>query len=55
MATVVTTAPARLMVLSHEQFRDAVRGNEHLLAAVMDAMAERLREKGLTTADPARK
>lgn len=54
MATVVATAPTRLMVLSHEQFRDAVRGNEHLLAAVMEAMAERLRDNSQTTAERAR-
>jgi len=42
-ATIVTTSPARAMVMSHAQFRDAIKGNDALLAAVMTAMAERLR------------
>jgi CRP/FNR family cyclic AMP-dependent transcriptional regulator len=42
-ATVVTTTPARLMVMSHAQFRDAIKANDQLLALVMGAMAERLR------------
>jgi CRP-like cAMP-binding protein len=42
-ATVVTTTPARLMVLSHAQFRDAVKANDQLLLRVLSAMAERLR------------
>jgi CRP-like cAMP-binding protein len=46
-ATVVTTTPARLMVMSHVQFRDAIRANEHLLLQVMRAMAERLRRDSL--------
>ena len=54
-ATVVATAPTRLMVMSHGQFRDAVRGDEQLFQAVMGAMAERLRENGLTTAERARR
>lgn len=42
-ATVVTASPVRAMVMSHAQFRDAIKGNDVLLAAVMTAMAERLR------------
>ncbi len=42
-ATVVTRTPARLMVMSHSQFRDAIKGNEGLLGQVMAAMGERLR------------
>ena len=46
-ATVVTTTPARLMVMSHAQFRDAIKANEHLLLQVMRAMPERLRRDSL--------
>jgi CRP/FNR family transcriptional regulator, cyclic AMP receptor protein len=42
-ATVVTTTPARLMVMSHMQFRDAIKANDQLLSEVMAAMADRLR------------
>lgn len=46
-ATVVTTSPVRLMVMSHPQFRDAVRANAELLTHVMAAMGERLRSDSL--------
>jgi CRP-like cAMP-binding protein len=46
-ATVVTTTPARLMVMSHAQFRDAIKANDNLLSLVMRAMAERLRRDSL--------
>src|SRR5262245_10065241 len=46
-ATVVTTTPARLMVMSHSQFRDAVKGSEDLLGRVLAAMGERLRADSL--------
>jgi CRP/FNR family transcriptional regulator, cyclic AMP receptor protein len=46
-ATVVTRTPARLMVMSHSQFRDAIKGNEDLLGQVMAAMGERLRADSL--------
>ena len=49
-ATVVTTTPARLMVMSHVQFRDAIKGNDNLLSQVMRAMAERLRRDSLERA-----
>ena len=42
-ATVVTTTPARLMVMSHAQFRDAIRSSDDLLSRLMAAMGERLR------------
>ena len=46
-ATVVTTTPARLMVMSHAQFRDAIKGSDDLLGHVMAAMGERLRADSL--------
>ncbi|SRR6266545_5841380 len=46
-ATVVTRTPARLMVMSHSQFRDAVKGSDELLGRVMAAMGERLRADSL--------
>ena len=46
-ATVMTSTPARLMVMSHAQFRDAIKGNDDLLANVMAAMGERLRADAL--------
>lgn len=46
-ATVTTTSPARLMVMSHPQFRDAIKGNSDLLSRVLEAMAERLRADSL--------
>jgi CRP-like cAMP-binding protein len=42
-ATVVSKTPVRLMVMSHAQFRDAVKANDEILNKVMSAMAERLR------------
>jgi hypothetical protein len=32
-----------LMVMSHAQFRDAIKANDLLMSQVMGAMAERLR------------
>ena len=46
-ATVVTRTPARLMVMSHAQFRDAIRSSDDLLGQVMAAMGERLRADSL--------
>lgn len=46
-ATVVTRTPARVMVMSHSQFRDAIKGNDDLLGRVMAAMGERLRADSL--------
>jgi CRP-like cAMP-binding protein len=42
-ATVVTRAPCRMMVMSHAQFRDAIKANDTLLGQVMAAMGGRLR------------
>ncbi len=46
-ATVVTRTAARMMVMSHSQFRDAVKGSDDLLGRVMAAMGERLRADSL--------
>ena len=46
-ATVTTVTPVRLMVMSHSQFRDAIKGNDDLLGSVMAAMGERLRADSL--------
>ena len=51
-ATVATTTPAKLMVMSHAQFRDAIKGNDQLLSLVMSAMAERLRRDSLQGKPP---
>ncbi len=42
-ATVVTDGPVEVMVLSHSQFRDAIKGNDSLALQVIAAMAKRLR------------
>ena len=47
-ATVVTRTPAKLMVMGHLQFRDAIRASDPLLAAVLAAAAERLRRDALS-------
>ncbi len=46
-ATVVTTTPARAMVMSHAQFRDAIKGSDSLLSTVIAAAADRLRRDSL--------
>ncbi len=46
-ATVITDGPVEAMLLSHSQFRDAIKGNEHLAMQVIAAMAERLRANSL--------
>ena len=43
-ATVTTLTPGRLFVMSHAQFRDAIKGSEGLMVKVLQAMAQRLRE-----------
>ena len=48
-ATVTTKTPVRLMVMSHSQFRDAVKANDDLLFHVMRAMGERLRADSLAS------
>lgn len=42
-ATVSTRTPVRAMVMSHSQFRDAIKGNDQLLIQVLAAVAGRLR------------
>jgi CRP/FNR family transcriptional regulator, cyclic AMP receptor protein len=42
-ATVTTTKPSRLMVMSHSQFRDAVKASESILVKVLAVMGRRLR------------
>lgn len=42
-ATVTTTTEARLLVMSHAQFRDAIKASDELLVKVLAAMGERLR------------
>jgi CRP/FNR family cyclic AMP-dependent transcriptional regulator len=46
-ATVSTRTPARLLVMSHVQFRDAIKGSDELLAQVIAAMGARLRADAL--------
>jgi CRP/FNR family cyclic AMP-dependent transcriptional regulator len=42
-ATVTTTTDARLLVMSHMQFRDAIKTSDDLLVKVLAAMGARLR------------
>ena len=42
-ATITTTKSSRLLVMSHVQFRDAIKANDALLIKVLAAMGERLR------------
>ena len=46
-ATVVTSTPARAMVMSHVQFRDAIKTRDSLLSTVLGAAADRLRRDSL--------
>ena len=43
-ATVTTLTDGRLFVMSHMQFRDAIKASESLMVKVLMAMGERLRE-----------
>jgi CRP/FNR family transcriptional regulator, cyclic AMP receptor protein len=43
-ATITTTSAAKLMVMSHSQFRDVVKNNDAILVKVLTAMARRLRQ-----------
>lgn len=43
-ATVTTLTNASLFVMSHAQFRDAIKGSDQLMLKVLKAMGERLRE-----------
>lgn len=42
-ATITTTRPCKLMVMSHAQFRDVVKSHDGILVKVLEAMARRLR------------
>lgn len=42
-ATVTTTRPSVVMVMSHSQFRDAVKASESILVKVLAVMGRRLR------------
>jgi CRP/FNR family transcriptional regulator, cyclic AMP receptor protein len=42
-ATVTTVTDGRLFVMSHSQFRDAVKANDSLMVKVLLVMGERLR------------
>jgi CRP-like cAMP-binding protein len=42
-ATVTTTTPIQALVMSHEQFRDAVRSDQDIAHNVLAVMADRLR------------
>lgn len=42
-ATVTTTKPSVMMVMSHSQFRDAVKASESILVKVLAVMGRRLR------------
>jgi len=42
-ATVTTLTPGHLFVMSHAQFRDAIKANDSLMIKVLLALAERLR------------
>lgn len=42
-ATITTSKESRLFVMSHAQFRDAVKANDAVLMKVLSAMGERLR------------
>jgi CRP/FNR family transcriptional regulator, cyclic AMP receptor protein len=51
-ATVTTRTKARLLVMSHMQFRDAIKGSDGLLVKVLSAMGERLRADMLAKDQP---
>jgi CRP/FNR family transcriptional regulator, cyclic AMP receptor protein len=46
-ATVTTEGPVEAIVLSHAQFRDAIKANQKLAMQVIAAMADRLRANAL--------
>lgn len=48
-ATVRTTTPIRALVMSHSQFRDAIRGQDAIAVNMLAVMAERLRGDQLIT------
>jgi CRP-like cAMP-binding protein len=42
-ATVLTKTPVKLMVMSHSQFRDAIKADDSILVKVLQVMGQRLR------------
>ena len=46
-ATVIADGQVEAFILSHSQFRDAIKGNDTLAMQVIAAMAERLRANSL--------
>ena len=46
-ATVITSTPVKAMVMSHAQFREAIKSSDPLLSTVIAAMADRLRRDSL--------
>ncbi len=46
-ATVITTTPVEVVVMSHAQFHNAIKAQETIALRVMAVMAERLRRMGL--------
>jgi CRP-like cAMP-binding protein len=47
---VVTATPVKAMVMSHAQFREAIKSSDPLLSTVIAAMADRLRRDSLEKA-----
>jgi CRP/FNR family cyclic AMP-dependent transcriptional regulator len=51
-ATVVTATPVRTMVMSHLQFREAIKSSDSLLSTVIATVADRLRRDSLDRSQP---
>ncbi len=51
-ATVITSTPARAMVMSHAQFRDAIKSSDSLLSTVLAAAVDRLRRDSFDHGKP---
>ena len=51
-ATVTAKTDARLLVMSHAQFRDAIKASDELLVRVLAAMGERLRADMMANEGP---
>jgi len=50
-ATVTTLTPSHFFVMSHAQFRDAIKGNDSLMVKVLRVMGERLRDDLVVSRD----
>jgi len=50
-ATVTTLTPSRFFVMSHAQFRDAIKANDSLMVKVLRVMGERLRDDLVVSRD----